>query len=224
MSAGAEDVAFETVLSGCRRSHARLLETVSRLGPGGTGAPSRLPQWTVGHLLTHLARNADSHTGMLRAAMAGDAVEQYAGGHEQRAADIEAGAGRDEDDIVADVRRSVADLEAAFDAMSPRAWDGHGLSMGRIWPCRQIVFHRWREVELHLVDLGLGDEPADWPEEYVSVELPVALAQLPARLDAVSRARLFAWLVGRGPMPADLDPAPWQSTSYSRGGPFAAPG
>ena len=51
-------------------------------------APSRLEGWTVGHVLTHLARNADSHTRMLDAAWHGEAVEQYAGGRQERAGAI----------------------------------------------------------------------------------------------------------------------------------------
>ncbi len=50
--------------------------------------------WTVGHVLTHLARNAESHVRMLEGATMGEALEQYAGGYDQRAADIEAGADR----------------------------------------------------------------------------------------------------------------------------------
>jgi hypothetical protein len=49
----------------------------------------------------------------------------------------------------------------------------------------------WREVEVHRVDLGAGDEPRDWPSAYVGEELvaqgmrwnarrPVGLAGLPA--------------------------------------------
>ena len=34
-----------------------------------------------------------------------------------------------------------------------------------------LAFARWREVEVHRVDLGLGYEPEDWPAEYVRLEL-----------------------------------------------------
>jgi len=30
-----------------------------------------------------------------------------------------------------------------------------------------LPFRRWREVEVHLVDLGIGLTPADWPQELV---------------------------------------------------------
>ena len=47
---------------------------------------------TVGHVLTHIARNGDSFTRMMSAAIKGDVVTQYEGGHAQRSADIAAGA------------------------------------------------------------------------------------------------------------------------------------
>lgn len=215
---------FTLVLQGCRASHRRLLETVDALSPADVERPSLLPDWRVAHVLTHLARNADSHTRMLEAAARGEHVEQYAGGHEQRATDIEAGAGRDGAEILDDVRTATARLEEAWAAMPAETWDGHGLSLGRPWPCRQIVFHRWREVELHHVDMGCGYDPADWPEDYVALELPIALAQLPARLDADDARALFAWLVGRRESRGEIALAPWQSVRYGAGSPFAGGG
>ena len=213
---------FAEVLSGCVASHTRLLATVDAAGLAAVSRPSLLPDWSVGHVLTHLARNADSHTRMFEAAVRAEHVEQYPSGHEQRADDIATGAQRDPAVIVADLRAATAALESSWDAMGDEAWDGWGLSMGRPWPCRQIVFHRWREVELHHVDLGLGYGPAQWPAEYVALELPLALEQLPPRLDDAGRRTVFAWLVGRSPEPHDVALAPWQTVSYQRG-PWAAP-
>ena len=78
----APDTADElaSVLSGCRASHRTLLDVVGSLDDATVRRPSRLKDWTVGHVLTHLARNAASHTRMLRAALAGTSVEQYVGG------------------------------------------------------------------------------------------------------------------------------------------------
>ena len=54
-------------------------------------APSLLPGWTVGHVLTHLARNADSMVRVLDAAERGEVVERYPGGMPTRNADIDGG-------------------------------------------------------------------------------------------------------------------------------------
>ena len=104
--------------------------------------------------------------------------------------------------------------------MTPEAWDGHGLSRGRPWPCRLMPYFRWREVEIHHVDMGTGYEPEDWPEAYVRRELAATLATLPERLDqAAQRRRLLAWLTGRSPSPGHLDLARWESSArnYFRG-------
>jgi maleylpyruvate isomerase len=188
-----------------------LLDRITSLDEEQARGPSLLPGWSVGHVLTHIARNADSHTRMLRAAIAGRVTTQYDGGHDARTAGIEAGAARPAAELVADIAESSKGLEAAYADMTAEAWAGHGLNAGgEVWPCAAMPFHRWREVELHHVDLGLGYLPSDWPEEYVSRELTISLELLPERLDAEGRRSLLAWLVGRASQPGGLDPLPWQ--------------
>jgi len=211
-SADEVEAELEAVLAGCRASHAMLVTTLSGLDDAAVRRPSRLDGWTVGHVMTHLARNADSHTRMLSAARQGQAVEQYAGGGEERANNIEAGARRSAGALLDDNVRSIAELEAAWVAMTPESWDGHGLSRGRPWPCRALPYFRWREVEIHHVDMGTGYDPADWPEEYVGRELRLTLATVPGRLaDPTERRRLLTWLTGRAPTPGALDLAGWES-------------
>ena len=198
-------------IAGCRAAHRRLFATIRSIDEATVRRPSRLPGWTVGHLLTHLARNADSHVRLLLAAERGEAVEQYAGGVEARAAAIEAGSGRPRDALVTDVGQSAIDLEAVWETTSAVGWAGQGLARGNPWDCLDLPFLRWREVEVHHVDLGLGYEATDWPEDYVERELRIATANLQDRVaDPVQRRRLLAWLLDRGPQPA-LDLDGWQS-------------
>jgi maleylpyruvate isomerase len=195
---------------GCAAAHRRLFETLGRLDDERARTASRLQGWTVSHVLTHLARNAESHVRMLEGALLGQVLEQYERGHEQRSADIEAGASRPAAMLAEDVRSTALRLERTWDDMTPAAWRGHGLALGRPWPCADLPFHRWREVELHHLDLGLGYESADWPEEYVARELPRALAVLPDRIgDPRARRRLLAWLLGREEDPGRLEIDAW---------------
>jgi maleylpyruvate isomerase len=215
-----DDGELDTVISGCRSSHERLVSTVSGFDEAAVRGPSRLDGWTIGHIVTHLARNADSHTRMLNAAAQGEAVEQYAGGREERASRIESGAARSAQELLEDMLRSMAELESAWATMTPLAWDRHGLSRGHPWPCRTMPYFRWREVEIHHVDMGTGYEPEQWPEEYVARELPHLLATVPERLeDGAQRRRLLSWLTGRAPSAGDLDLGPWESRpgNYFRG-------
>lgn len=200
-----------TMIRGCTAAHRRLEGTLRALDDAALRLPSELPGWTVGHVLTHLARNAESHLRILDAALEGRAVEQYPGGHEQRSADIEAGSSRSAVAIREDVTATASALEAAWGRMTAEAWQEHGLAQGEPWPCRALPFHRWREVELHHADLGLGYVPGDWPDDYVDLELPLALRALPERLAGEDARRVLAWLVGRAGQPAGLDLASWQA-------------
>ena len=70
------------------------LHSIDGLDPA---TPSLLPDWSVGHVLSHIARNADSMLRMLAG------LPQYWKGGESREADIELGAGRSWVELVADV-------------------------------------------------------------------------------------------------------------------------
>jgi maleylpyruvate isomerase len=200
--------ATANAVDACRDASARLLATLDGLDDATARRPSRLPHWTVGHVVTHLARNADSHVRMLGGAMAGRVVDQYAGGLEGRAADIAAGAGRPAAELVADLARAIDDLDAIWDRVPLAVWTGAQgrVGNGELCPCAEMPSRRWREVEIHRVDLGLGAEAADWPDAFVEMELPKALAQLPKRLSPAGRAALLAWLVGRAEAPPGLPP------------------
>ncbi|BBC38326.1 hypothetical protein SGFS_096200 [Streptomyces graminofaciens] len=76
---------------------ARLQEAVDALPPHAVAEPSALPGWTRGHLLTHLARNADALVNLLTWARTGVRTPMYTT-PDQRASDwmtprIDAGAG-----------------------------------------------------------------------------------------------------------------------------------
>ena len=69
------------------------------------GQPSLLPGWTRGHVLSHLARNADAMVRALAGTARGERIPMY-DGEDARAADIEAGAGRTAAELAADVVES----------------------------------------------------------------------------------------------------------------------
>jgi len=193
-------------IDGCRAADARLLVTLSTLTDSQVRQPSLLPGWTVGHVLTHLARNADSHVRRLEGARRDEVMDQYVGGVEGRAADIEAGAGRPASELVDDVRESAAALDAAWSSLPDEAWGRSGRAVsGNTVTMEALVFSRWREVEIHHADLGLGFGYQDWSDGLVAVELPRMLATVPARLtDAAARRQLCAWLWDRTPEPGPM--------------------
>ena len=138
----------------------------------------------------------------------GEIADQYEGGVEGRAAEIEAGAGRPAAEQVADLAEAIARLELAWDATPEGVW-AHGFGrnpFGELLACADLPFRRWREVEVHHADLGLEFGPAEWTAAYVDTELPRSLAGLPARLSLDDRRTLLAWLMGRAGEPPPLPP------------------
>src|SRR4051794_40736294 len=94
---------LEATIEGCRQAHGRLAELVQGLSDDATRAPSLLPGWTVGHVLTHIARNADSMTRRIDGAARDKIVDQYRGGAAGRSGEIDQGAFRAATALVADV-------------------------------------------------------------------------------------------------------------------------
>ena len=112
-----------TEISGTISAHVALASAIEAVTDEVARRPSLLPDWSVGHVLTHLARNADSVVRRLQAAAEGRVVDQYAGGAEGRKQDIEAGAGRPAGALVADVLRGNAEVEAVLAGYPEGGWD-----------------------------------------------------------------------------------------------------
>jgi maleylpyruvate isomerase len=186
-------------IAACVESHARLDQTLRRLEPDASGTPSLLPGWTVAHVLAHLALNGASVVRRLEAAAQGRVVEQYDQGAAGRAAAIEAAARAGLDQLVADLRRVDAAVDRAFADLPEATWDQPVLDGGgRQVPAAHLAFARWREVETHHVDLGVGYTAAQWPQALVDRWLPGLLEGLSHRSD---QRTLMAWALGRGPAP-----------------------
>jgi maleylpyruvate isomerase len=178
-------------LDGCVAGHRRL-ETLlaATLTDAVAREPCRLDGWTVGHLVTHLARNADGHRWVVEAAGRGEVVPMYPGGAAARDAGIQEGAGRPADQLLADLLAADRRLEQAWTDSAHEVW-ARALGLRNAGPTTvsDFVFLRWREVEVHTVDLGLPDtdgtgaDPWDqMPETYLDHELVEMTAGLPARL------------------------------------------
>ncbi|MFF6784298.1 maleylpyruvate isomerase family mycothiol-dependent enzyme [Streptomyces sp. NPDC012510] len=141
----------------------RLLTAVAERDNAAVTQPSRLPGWTRGHVLAHLARNADALVNVL------EGRPMYVSG-EARDADIERGAPRPLDTQLADVRLSANRFRDA--ASVPADWSRTvELRNGVTESASRVPFRRWIEVELHHVDLGIGYELEDLPEEFTQREI-----------------------------------------------------
>ena len=197
-------------LASCVGSHASLVTWLRSLDPVEPASASLLPEWTVGHVLTHIARNADSHLDLL------DGRPQYAS-VATRNDDIDAGATRNWAELVEDVASSAASLDARWETTTD--WSGTASMMAGTRPVHLLPLLRQREVEVHRADLGLGYGFDDMPGEYVRKDLrlmemlwrarkPMGLTPLPSAALRLAPPIRLAWMMGRaeieGLPPADL--------------------
>jgi maleylpyruvate isomerase len=143
----------------------RIDDSVAGLTDGDARAPSRLAGWSRGHVLTHLARNADALVNLLTWARTGVERPMYVSS-DQRDADIEAGAGRTADELRADLRESAQRFRDAAAALSGEQWSAPVRTRaGREIAAAEVPWLRVREVWLHAVDLDVGVPLDEIPDE-----------------------------------------------------------
>src|SRR3954468_4799622 len=127
------------------RATQRLLRTAAGLDDDAVAAPSALPGWTRGHVLTHVARNADAYTNLLVGAATGQDIPGYATST-ARAEGIDAGYARPLADQLDDVREACRRFADAAAAMPADAWTVVLTATGS--PAAMVPWARLREVEV----------------------------------------------------------------------------
>lgn len=186
----------------------QVLQTAARFTEADVRAPSLLPDWSRGHVLTHLARNADGGRHLLIWARTGVETPEYQD-LATRAEEIETGAGRSAAELLADLRESAARFAAEYRAMPLAAWDRTvRWTAGQVHPAARAADARLCEVLVHHVDLGTGYTPAQWPADFVGDMLSRVVASFHGREDAPAM-RLHATDTGaRHTIRATDGPAP----------------
>jgi maleylpyruvate isomerase len=159
-----------------RTASQRLVRTVDSLPDDAWRRPSLLPDWTVAHVVAHLALNAEGLAGVLVGVVEGEPTTTYRS-QEDRDADIAKLGAASPDEIRDRLMASVTQLAAAMAAL-PEELAGTRIERtpgsGELFAAGAVGWMRLREVEIHHADLGpdLGPDgpaysPADWPEEFV---------------------------------------------------------
>lgn len=212
-----------TLLTWVGDGQQRVEDAVAALAPEQVHEPSRLPGWTRGHVITHLARNADALINLLAWADTGVPSPMYRD-PDQRNADIEAGAGRPLDEQLIDLRDAGRRFVEAASVLPAEKWAARVRSaQGRDIPASDVPWLRTREVWIHLVDLDAGFDVDGLPDDvaialvrdvaaWMSPKVASALELRPdghsvVRLGRVDGAvdatlagpasRIAGWLIGR---------------------------
>ncbi|MFJ8014645.1 maleylpyruvate isomerase family mycothiol-dependent enzyme [Streptomyces sp. NPDC096339] len=208
-------------LRSVREATDRLLTAVAKLDNAALAEESHLPGWTRGHILAHLSRNADALVNVFE----GRPMYESA---TARDADIERDAVRPLEEQLTDLRDSAARFLATTE--TDQDWSRTVELRGGVTDlASNVPFRRWVEVDLHHVDLNIGYELDDLPDEFTEREIafladrwsgrpevpPVTLSDgervwhtggsegTPVTLGGPA-AELLGWLAGRGPKGAHL--------------------
>ncbi len=193
-----------TQIEGLRSSTQALEHSIADLSDDQVRGPSLLPGWSRGHVLTHIARNADAMVNLTTWARTGIPTPMYPS-REARNAVIEAQAGRSADVLRADVHESHIRFMAALAELDAGGWErpltygGHN----RQGTGADIPFLRRTEVEVHHLDLGLDYTLAHWPEDFVEALLADIAASSATRDDLpacvlVGNDDEGRWVIGGG--------------------------
>jgi maleylpyruvate isomerase len=143
-------------LAAVRRAGEALHEAVDRLDDSALREPSRLTGWTRGHVVTHLARNADGLVNLLHWARTGIESPMYAS-RADREADIEEGANRLARVQQEDLRAADERFAMATEVMAETDWAATVLNnQGRPVDACLVPWLRLTELLVHHVDLGVG--------------------------------------------------------------------
>jgi maleylpyruvate isomerase len=170
MSSPEQDAAANAAELGKRitAATAKVQATAAALTDAQARAPSLLPGWSRGHVLTHIARNADGLRNLLTWARTSVVTPQYPS-PQVRNEEIDTGAERPAAELAADVAASAAAFGAEASRLTDAAWLAEVRGMrGPAHPAWFTLWRRLSEVEIHHADLAAGYTPADWPADFAA--------------------------------------------------------
>lgn len=141
----------------------RLIWTVDGLDDSTYARSSLLPDWTVGHVLAHVALNGEGLAGALRGVTSGSGTPMYES-QEGRNRDIAELGTAPPSEIRARVQASTQLFDGEVASLPEDRWN---VTIQRTpgnpaFRARSTVLMRLREVEIHHADLGLDYSHRDW--------------------------------------------------------------
>lgn len=180
----------------------RLIRTADGLTDDDYAAPSALPGWTRGHVLAHLALNAEGLAAALAGIVEGGRTPMYAS-QEARDADIEELAGQEPTEIRTRLLGACTDLADAIAAIPDDGWDTsiERTPGGRTFPAAAVPGMRLREVEIHHADLAAGYDRTAWPPAFTALLLDGMTTRISAGAGLTAHATDLGrrWMLGAGP-------------------------
>jgi maleylpyruvate isomerase len=170
-------------IAAARQVTVLLTDVVEGLDDIAMKRPSLLPGWNRGHVVTHLARNADALVNLLTWARTGVEHPMYTS-RADRDADIEEGSYRTSMVLREDLDAAVTRFFEAVTHMDDISWQKEVvLSSGRQINACTVPWMRWQETAVHLIDLDAGVGFGDLPGGHVEQLLDMVIGEFAARPD-----------------------------------------
>ncbi|EON23832.1 hypothetical protein CF8_2165 [Nocardioides sp. CF8] len=176
----------------------RLIRTVDALDDAVFGAPSLLPDWTVGHVVAHLALNGEALAGALEGVTSGTARAMYAS-QEDRDGDIAELGVASPGDLRSRLMASTELFDREVRDLPEDRWTTTiERTPGRpAFSARSTVLMRLREVEIHHADLGVGYTSADWSPEFSAIVIETMdKRDFPTSFRVLARDLAQSWSYG----------------------------
>lgn len=144
-----------------------LVRTVDALPDESYAQPTLLPGWTRGHVLAHLALNAEGLARVLTGAHIGEARTMY-DSQDDRDQDIEDLAAEGPSRVRERLLGSTTTFEQAVRSMHTADWADRfeRTPGGQQIAVASAPLMRWREVHIHHADLGADYGSDDWPDDF----------------------------------------------------------
>ena len=204
---------YPDLLAAVARSQERVAATLAEMSDDDARAPSLLPGWSRGHVATHVCRNADALWRFATGVLTGVPGVMYPGGQDARNSAIEEGADRPASLLAADFEFTGSRVGRVLPQIPADRLDTE-IAWRRPIIASDLPVLRWRELEIHHVDLGLAYTVSDWPDEFVSHTLDSERPRLAAAAPDVvvpdlPDREVLAWIIGRPQSPGLPELPPW---------------
>lgn len=183
-----------------RHADHSLVRTVDGLSEAAWAEPSLLPDWTRGHVVAHLALNAEGLSRVLTGAHLGQPQAMY-DSSEARDTDIDELATAPVPDVRSRLLASTTSFRRALTTMREEDWEARfeRTPGGPSFAVASIPLMRVREVEIHHADLGAGYSADDWPTAFAALLLrSMTKRPYPAPFTAEATDLGRTWSYGEG--------------------------
>jgi maleylpyruvate isomerase len=199
-------------------SSARVVRTVDGFHGDDWRAASLLPDWSRAHVVAHLALNAEGMARALRGVVADprdDEPRTMYDSDDQRDQDIAELSGTEHSAIRDRLLAGITLLQEAIEAVPDDEWKTRieRTPGGRTIRAAAFPGMRWRELEIHHVDLDAGYTCADWTLPFAEHLLDAMAKRIaaPSSFEVRPHESARTWVIGDAdaeyPVPVVTGPA-----------------